>query len=241
MSQIISLRKLIITEFIPENKDMKFSFRHMKPFRYGNTKVPPLKTPKFSPENIMKILTELRDRILTTVDISKELIDLISVQKNLKNLYMLQLRYEFILNTNLSNLQELKLYCNNYDLWIFNYDLVFDRFKNSNDRECYEKAFTNLNNYLSTNRLNEFLENNGRNKRSVLRNFFKAFPFLESIRICYHDLNSMRNSYLTKTSLVPEELELLLESWKSRVPQKPLSLVITGYHTFIENDGNIKE
>ncbi|POG71247.1 hypothetical protein GLOIN_2v1774990 [Rhizophagus irregularis DAOM 181602=DAOM 197198] len=261
MSQIISLRKLIITEFIPENKDMKFSFRHMKPFRYGNTKVPPLKTPKFSPENIMKILTELRDRILTTVDISKELIDLISVQKNLKNLYMLQLRYEFILNTNLSNLQELKLYCNNYDLWIFNYDLVFDRFKNSNDRECYEKAFTNLNNYLSTNRLNEFLENNGRNKRSiciycksirilktnltnndlgVLRNFFKAFPFLESIRICYHDLNSMRNSYLTKTSLVPEELELLLESWKSRVPQKPLSLVITGYHTFIENDGNMK-
>ncbi|CAB4384084.1 unnamed protein product [Rhizophagus irregularis] len=181
MSQIISLRKLIITEFTPENKDMMISFRHMKPFRYGNTKVPPLKTPKSSPENIMKILTELRDRMLnnlsefycysntypeffyrlsqichtiqtlkislTTDDISKELIDLISVQKNLKNLYMLQLRYE------------------------------------------------------SNRLLNEFLENNGR---------------------------------------IPEELELFLESWKSRVPQKPLSLVITGYHTFIENDGNMK-
>lgn len=69
MSQIISLRKLIITEFTPENKDMKFSFRHMKPFRYGNTKVPPLKTPKFSPENIMKILTELRDRMLNNLRI----------------------------------------------------------------------------------------------------------------------------------------------------------------------------
>ncbi|PKK60928.1 hypothetical protein RhiirC2_792594, partial [Rhizophagus irregularis] len=280
-------QSISIQKFTPENKDMKFSFRHMKPFRYGNPTVPPLKTPKFSPENIMKILTELRDRMLnnlsefycysntypeffyrlsqichtiqtlkislTTENISKELIDLISVQKNLKNLYMLQLRYEvdlndlltripntlinftyhginikltsLLVNTNLSNLQELKLYCNNYDLRIFNYD-------------------------LSNRLLNEFLENNGRNLKKfhinkygyersictycknirilktnltnnelyVLRNFFKAFPFLE----------------------IPEELELFLESWKSRVPQKPLSLVITGYHTFIENDGNMK-
>ncbi|EXX65211.1 hypothetical protein RhiirA5_417618 [Rhizophagus irregularis] len=358
MSQIISLRKLIITEFTPENKDMKFSFRHMKPFRYGNPTVPPLKTPKFSPENIMKILTELRDRMLnnlsefycysdtypeffyrlsqichtiqtlkislTTENISKELIDLISVQKNLKNLYMLQLRYEvglndlltripntlinftyhginikltsLLVNTNLSNLQELKLYCNNYDLRIFNYNMVFDRFKNSDDSECHEKSLSNLNNNLSTNILNEFLENNGRNLKKfhinkygyersictycknirilktnltnneldVLRNFFKAFPFLESIRICYHDLKfnekflfedvvkySPKNFHKlklyyynynerAKSSLVPEELELFLASWKSRVPQKPLSLVITGYHTFIENDGNMK-
>ncbi|CAG8697684.1 15633_t:CDS:2, partial [Rhizophagus irregularis] len=43
-------------------------------------------------------------------------------------------------NTNLSNLQELKLYCNNYDLRIFNYNMVFDRFKNSDDSECHEKS-----------------------------------------------------------------------------------------------------
>ncbi|PKY35185.1 hypothetical protein RhiirB3_455653 [Rhizophagus irregularis] len=103
-------------------------------------------------------------------------------------------------NTNLSNLQELKLYCNNYDLRIFNYNMVFDRFKNSDDSECHEKSLSNLNNNLSTNILNEFLENNGRNLKK-----FHINKYGYERSICTY----CKNIRILKTNLTNNELDVL--------------------------------
>jgi hypothetical protein len=100
---------------------------------------------------------------------------------------------------------------------------------------------------------------------SKLCSFFDALPLLESIKIeiryTYNE-KSLFNCVIEKSPknfcelklklsynidkqslLTPEELELFLKSWKNRIPQKQLSLVLTGYNkntTFINNEENMK-
>ncbi|GES99106.1 hypothetical protein GLOIN_2v1781359 [Rhizophagus clarus] len=94
-----------------------------------------------------------------------------------------------------------------------------------------------------------------------LKYFFNDLPFLESIKINMCSLGEFNEKHLfelivnespknfcelklfygdkIKSTLVPEELEIFLKSWENRIPQKSLSLVITGSNSFIKNNGNI--
>ena len=94
------------------------------------------------------------------------------------------------------------------------------------------------------------------NELETLKMFFNSLKYLESVRICYEgELSSEKDLFdvvakyspknfyeleLKYSKLLPVELESFFISWKNRIPQKSLSLIINGNKSLYTNDENKK-